>query len=191
MSPKEYVSRFSNFIRKQLKGSALLPSIVMAHALYESADDEGYIGRSEHAALYNNDVRIRADRTWTGSKIRLPLRAPFGRKRKRMAWFRTYSAAEDAIADRITMLTHERLSWPKAFWYSDTLEAQAAMLQLSGIAADPRYGERIVHLVNKHKLYRYDLEWYIGKAKDIAIMLLLIQAGLHALQYWDVVVPWR
>jgi flagellum-specific peptidoglycan hydrolase FlgJ len=191
MQPQHYIKRFISFITARVKGTGLLPSIVMAHALYEAADDDGYIGKSVHAASYNNDVRIRADASWTGPKVLLPLRQSSSASKRRRAWYRVYSSPEQAIEDRIEMLKQRVSVWPTTLLHSDTLKVQASIFELSTMSTDPLYADRIVHLVHKHKLYRCDRQWLIEKVVKIALFIASVELLVHVLGSWDLFVPWR
>ena len=193
MSPREYFKKIGQFIKDAVSGTSLLPSIVMAHALYEAADDDGNVGKSVHAASFNNDVRIRAGASWKGPKVLLPVRSVSGApKRKRKAWFRVYFSAEESIRDRVNMLAQKLASRQLPFLYGRTLKMQALVLQQSITRTDPRYADRIVNLVMKHNLYWYDRRWLIEKACTLALTI----AGFYTLRYllatyWDQLVPWR
>lgn len=192
MSSRDYIRKFRQFIKDRLRNTALLPSIVMAHALYEAADDDGYIGRSD-AASYNNHVGMRADASWKGPKVKLTVRdSSWTTKRIRKAWFRIYDSSEDSIADRIEMLNKKISTWPTAVFHSDMLQAQSGMLQLATDNNDPRYGERIAQLVDKHRLYLLDTRWIVEHILRTLLTIGLVRLGIHFVTaYWDVIVPWR
>ena len=192
MTPRDYIRKFRKFIKDRLRNTALLPSIVMAHALYEAADDDGYIGRSD-AASYNNHVRMRADASWNGPKVKLTVRDPsWTTKRIRKAWFRIYDSSEDSIADRIDMLGKKISAWPTAIFHSDMVKAQAGMLQLATDNNDPRYGERLTQLVEKHRLYLLDSRWIVESILRTLLTFGLVQLGIHFINiYWNSMVPWR
>lgn len=193
MKPRDYINKIRQFIKDAVRGTNLLPSIVMAHALYEAADDDGNVGKSVHAASYNNDVRVRAGASWKGPKVLLPVRnTSFSSKRKRKAWFRVYASAEESIGDRIRMLAQKLAARQLPFLYSRTLKMQALLLQQSITHSDPRYADRIVNLIIKHNLYWHDRHWLIEKACTLA----LVMAAVNTLRYlletcWDQWVPWR
>lgn len=191
MSVRDYVKRFRSFIVARLRGSKLLPSIVMAHAIYESGDEGNFVGRSLLARLYKNDVRMRADRSWKGPKVQLPIRSvsPYARGRK--AWYRVYRSAEQAIGDRIDMLLSKWPSWPSALLYDDMLKMQAERLQASGVSNDPRYSERIIAIVKKNRLYLMDIRWFFDVFMGSALMFAAMKFGAYLLTFWDAVVPWR
>ncbi|MGC3944813.1 MAG: hypothetical protein QM762_09890 [Chryseolinea sp.] len=193
MKPLDYIKKFRQFIKDAVRGTNLLPSIVMAHALYEAADDDGNVGKSVHAASYNNDVRVRAGASWKGPKVLLPVRIASGTlKRKRKAWFRVYTSAEDSIGDRIRLLTQKLSGRQLPFLYGRTLKMQALVLQQSITRSDPHYAERMVNLIVKHKLYWYDRSWLIEKACIVALTIATINAVRYLLEtYWDQLVPWR
>lgn len=221
MKPREYVKRFRDFITERLRGTTLLPSIVMAHAMYESADDDNTIGKSEHAASYNNDVRILADRSWDGPKVKLPVRQVHGtdkwesqlyladrqesqnhvteereslsrtaKKQRRKAWYRVYSNAENAICDRITMLTTKLSKWPVMVNHRDTIRAQALLIQQLATGTDPRYGERLVYLISEYKLYRLDRQWLLEKLKKFILLPAVLALVAQTLKNWDLIKSW-
>ena len=191
MSVKEYVNKFRDFIKQRLNGSKLLPSIVMAHALHESADDNEFVGRGVHTVQYNNDVRVRADRKWKGPRVQLPIRSLSRFARGRKAWFRIYQSGQDALGDRIDMLVRKHPSWTTAFFYNDTLRIQAEILQSAVQPNDPRYGERMVAIIKRHKLYRMDNHWIIETALTSLITFAIVLLASYLLSFWDAFVPWR
>jgi hypothetical protein len=85
------------------------------------------------------------------------------------------------------MLLSKVSNWPKAFLHGDTVRMQATMLQMLGISDDPRYGDRIAMLVQKHNLYRYDHQWLIEKAVRVVLLTGAIRLGIYALSFWDVI----
>ncbi|MEJ1242229.1 glucosaminidase domain-containing protein [Chryseolinea sp. T2] len=187
MTAKEYLKRITKFIKGRLKGTSLLPSVVMAHALYEASDDDGYFGKSLLATEYNNDVRVKAGRSWKGPKIKAPLHPEEITPKNRKAWFRIYPSSEHAIKDRIDMLLTSAKGWPRAFLHSHTVRVQAQLLQISVVSNDPRYGERIAHLVDKHKLYLHDGQWLIEKAIVMAATAAMVKLGIYLMGFWDVI----
>lgn len=186
MTPKEYLKKFKNLIKDRLKQSSLLPSIVMAHALYEASDDNGLIGQSFLATEYNNDVRVKAGRSWKGPKIKAPLRPEEIHSKPRKAWYRIYPSSEHAIKDRIEMLLNSAKGWPTALLHSNTVKVHAQLLQYAVGSNDPRYGERIAYLVDKHKLYLHDGKWLIEKTITMAVTFGLVRLGIYLLGFWDV-----
>ena len=193
MSPRDYIKKFRQFIKDAVRGTNLLPSIVMAHALYEAADDDGNVGKSVHAASYNNDVRVRAGASWKGPKVLLPVRnASDSPKRKRKAWFRVYTSAEESIGDRVSMLVQKLSIRQLPLLYGRTLKMQALVLQQSITRSDPRYADRIVNLIVKHNLYWHDRHWLVEKACILALTIATIHTVCYLLEtYWDQWVPWR
>lgn len=191
MSIKEYVNRFRSFIKARLRTTAILPSVVMAHAIYESADETERVGAGVHATVYNNDTRMRADSKWKGPKVRLPIRTFSPKARGRLAWFRVYVTGEQSVADRIDMLLTRRKSWPTMWFYNDTLKMQSEILQAAVVSNDPRYGERIIQIVNRHKLYWMDTRWILEYVIRIVATISLVRLCIYLLGYWDHFVPWR
>lgn len=193
MNPRDYIKKIRQFIKDAVRGTNLLPSIVMAHALYEAADDDGNVGKSVHAASYNNDVRVRAGASWKGPKVLLPVRFSLGSpKRKRKAWFRVYTSAEESIGDRIRMLAQKLSARQLPFLYGRTLKMQALLLQQSITRSDPRYADRIVQLIVRHRLYWHDRHWLVEQACTLALTIATVHTVRYLLEtYWDQWVPWR
>ncbi|MEJ1241891.1 glucosaminidase domain-containing protein [Chryseolinea sp. T2] len=191
MSIKDYISRFRGFIKARLRTTGILPSVVMAHAIYESADETANAGEGVHASVYNNDTRMRADSKWKGPKVRLPIRTISPKAKGRMAWFRVYVTGEQSVADRIDMLLSKRKSWPTMLFYDDTLKMQSEILQAAVVSNDPRYGERIVQIVNKHKLYWMDTRWILEYVLRTVVTISLVRLCIYLLGFWDQIVPWR
>ena len=77
------------------------------------------------------------------------------------------------------MLLTRAKGWPRAFLHSDTVKVQAQLLQNSLVSNDPRYGERIAHLVTKHKLYWHDGQWLIERAVASAVTVGIVQLGIY------------
>ena len=154
-SPEEV---FINKIYSCLKGNALnvLPSVTIAQAILESN-----WGKSSLALEANNLFGIKASDDWTGEVYRKDTKEySMGRAYTIRADFRKYRSWAESITD------HDRFfvstSW-RAENYKNVLNAkdyvsQAKALLSCGYATDYEYAKKLIDIVGRYNLDRFDKE---------------------------------
>ncbi|MCY6355708.1 glycoside hydrolase family 73 protein [Clostridium sp. ZS2-4] len=148
-----------NFIGKILKGAIesyntykVLPSVTIAQAILES----GW-GKSLKATKYNNLFGIKADKKWTGPKVKLSSKEYIrGKRRTVYSYWRVYNSLNDSIVDHGKFL-HERPWYREAGVFKATnYVEQIKAVKKGGYCTDPEYVNKICRIINQYDLWQYD-----------------------------------
>lgn len=129
-------------------------------------------GRSELAQKAYNFFGIKASKEWTGkvyTKSTWEQRAD-GVKYEIKADFRKYNSISESIIDHDNFFVST--DWRKKN-YKRVLEAanykeQAQALRACGYATDLNYSDKLIRLIEEHKLYKYDKEIKMDKVSSWA-----------------------
>lgn len=164
-----------NFIDKILPGVKkgysdynILPSLTIAQAILESNS-----GKSQLAIKGNNLFGIKADSRWTGKKINFPTKEFIkGKEITVNAYFRAYGSFSDSVEDHTKFLLTKR--YEKVKTSKDYKEACTEIWK-AGYATDPKYPGKLINIIEKYKLYKYDEEGEVlvnrNKIIEAALML--------------------
>lgn len=130
----------------------VLPSITIAQAILES----GW-GKSDKAVKYNNLFGIKADKNWTGKRVKLTSKEWIGGKMKNViSNWRVYDSIEDSIIDHGKFLyTRPWYTNAGVFKAKDYVE-QIRAIKKAGYCTDPSYVSKVCSLINKYNLWKYD-----------------------------------
>lgn len=149
------------------KTANILPSITIAQAILESD-----WGRSELAKKAYNFFGIKASKEWSGKVYTKSTweQRPDGVKYEIKADFRKYRSISESITDHDNFFVST--DWRKKN-YKRVLEAvnykeQAMALRACGYATDLNYNDKLIRLIEEHKLYKYDKEIKMDKVSSWA-----------------------
>lgn len=120
-------------------------SITLAQGLLESA-----AGRSRLAAEGNNHFGIKCHKGWKGKSMRRNDDAP-------NECFRAYNTPGESYEDHARFLQRDRYS---RLFKLDVTDYQgwARGLRECGYATDPQYAARLITIIERYSLYRFDTE---------------------------------
>lgn len=139
----EYVSMWSSVAVSQMQTYKIPASITLAQGILESGN-----GNSELARKGNNHFGIKCH-DWTGETINLDDDKP-------NECFRKYATADESYKDHSLFLTG-RARYAKLFTLQqDDYKAWAQGLKDAGYATDPKYPVRLIELIERLKLNKYD-----------------------------------
>jgi flagellum-specific peptidoglycan hydrolase FlgJ len=159
MTRQEYIQKYRGVVIDAVKGTGLLPSVMMAQAILESSDKNGVPGNSSLAKLYNNHFGIKADKGWTGKKVNLKTREVFDGKEVIIGdYFRVYNDPKDSFKDRVAFLKKNTRYTKAGVFTAKTPGDQADALKLAGYATDPNYNTILKNLISKLNLEDLDTE---------------------------------
>jgi len=151
-----YIGKYKQISIHEMNRTGIPASITLAQGLLESN-----WGRSNLAVKSNNHFGIKCSGDYSGKKH---LRYDdeynkLGKKKK--SCFRVYDSAEDSFYDHSEFLTdknkHKRYGFLFEFASSD-YRSWAKGLSKSGYASDPKYASKLISIIKKHELWRYDEE---------------------------------
>lgn len=141
---EEYVRKHRHLAISEMKTSHIPASIKLAQALLESG-----AGRSDLARLANNHFGIKCHKEWNGPSI-------LNDDDKPKECFRKYNNVEESYRDHSEFLkTRQRYSNLFTLNIYD-YKAWAYGLKNAGYATNPVYPERLIKLIEEHRLYLYD-----------------------------------
>lgn len=151
-----YINRYKDIAIDEMHRTGIPASITLAQGLLESN-----WGRSELAVKSNNHFGIKCNNTWDGKKhFRYDDDYDdLGRKRK--SCFRVYEHAEASFYDHSEFLADPNKNKRYGFLFElsrEDYEGWAHGLRKAGYATDPKYGHKLVQIIEKYHLHQYDLE---------------------------------
>ncbi len=143
---RAYIQRFKEIAKKEMKQYGIPASITLAQGILESAS-----GTSRLAREANNHFGIKCADNWDGEKI-------YHDDDALNECFRKYKNPEESFVDHSKFLAKRRRY---AFLFRLPLtdyEAWAKGLKKAGYATDPSYPSKLIYLIEKYDLHKYDRE---------------------------------
>lgn len=151
LSAKEYIDKFKDEAIKEMYLHRIPASIVLAQAMLESAN-----GNSELAKNANNHFGIKCKKEWSGASYAKNDEAE-------QECFRKYENVLDSYSDHSLFLK----SRPRyAFLFEIPLadyKSWCQGLKMAGYATDPKYAKGLIEIIEKHKLYEFDVNLPLPK----------------------------
>ncbi len=144
LTREEYIDRYKSIAVAQMERYGIPASITMAQGILESDS-----GNSRLSLESNNHFGIKCKRNWTGLKV-------YHDDDAKDECFRAYESVEASYHDHAVFLdTQPR--YDSLFAYSATdYKSWARGLKAAGYATAPDYAQRLVRLIESHKLYLLD-----------------------------------
>lgn len=154
---KEPTGGYISEISKNLQGQELniFPSITIAQAILESN-----WGKSTLAVKANNLFGIKASKDWSGQVFNIETKEQKadGTVYTIKADFRKYNSWLDSIKDhdKFFISTEWRKQNYKRVLEAKDYKEQAKALQDCGYATDKKYADKLISLIEKHNLNKFD-----------------------------------
>ena len=141
---QSYIAKYSTIAVEEMYRSGVPASITLAQGMLES----GY-GYGTLATKGNNHFGIKCHADWSGPTIRHD-------DDRKAECFRKYSSAQDSFRDHSDYLRYKE-RYQSLFDY-DVLDYKswAYGLKKAGYATNPQYAERLIELIERYDLSRYD-----------------------------------
>lgn len=139
-----YINRYSDVAREEMKEYGIPASITLAQGLLESD-----AGRSSLASKCNNHFGIKCHSDWKGGKT-------YRDDDLRNECFRCYRNADESFRDHSLFL---RNGQRYAFLFDlepDDYKGWAKGLKNAGYATSPVYATKLIELIDRYDLSRYD-----------------------------------
>lgn len=147
-----YVDTYSEIAMAEMRTSKIPASITLAQGILESGSGNGRL-----AVEANNHFGIKCH-GWKGAKI-------YHDDDEDQECFRKYKAAETSYEDHSEFLTG-RKRYAKLFQLKpDDYKGWARGLRAAGYATDRKYPQKLISLIERYKLYKYD-EQVLGKKRS-------------------------
>src|SRR5690554_293377 len=142
-STEEYIALFSHVAEEEMRLYHIPASITLAQGILESASGKGRL-----AVEANNHFGIKCHE-WTGAKI-------YHDDDASQECFRKYNDAKYSYRDHSLFLTH-RARYKGLFQLEiDDYKGWARGLRAAGYATDKKYPDKLVSLIERYQLYKYD-----------------------------------
>ena len=139
-----YINTYKDLAMREMKTHGIPASIKLAQGLLESN-----IGKNRLATKANNHFGIKCHSKWKGKKI-------YHDDDRRGECFRSYSSPLESFTDHSKFLkTRRRYSFLFSLKPTD-YKAWAYGLKRAGYATDKKYPFKLITLIEKHQLYKYD-----------------------------------
>ena len=143
-SVDEYIDTFSEIAQYEMKAYGIPASITLAQGLLESG-----LGKGELAVRTNNHFGIKCHTGWQGDY-------DFHDDDEKGECFRKYNHPMYSYRDHSEFLS-KRARYAFLFDYtSHDYKRWAKGLRQAGYATDKRYPQKLIHLIEKHQLYKFD-----------------------------------
>lgn len=140
----EYIEKYYPFAVNEMLISRIPASITLAQGLIESGE-----GNSELAIQANNHFGIKCHENWAGPSYVYD-------DDKKNECFRKYHSALESYSDHTKfLLFRSRYSFLFDLKTTD-YKSWARGLRRAGYATDPQYGEKLIEVIEKYKLNKYD-----------------------------------
>ncbi len=146
-SIEEYIETFAEIAQFEMMVYGIPASITLAQGLLESG-----FGKGELAMKTNNHFGIKCHKGWNGD-------FDFHDDDEKGECFRKYNHPRYSYRDHSKFLT-TRSRYAFLFDYNpNNYKKWAHGLRKAGYATDKRYPQKLIYLIEKHKLYRFDSKY--------------------------------
>ena len=139
-----YIAKYSGMAMEQMKQYGIPASITLAQGLLESD-----AGRSTLATKCNNHFGIKCHSDWTGRKM-------YHDDDERQECFRCYRDADDSFRDHSLFLVNGARYQSLFKLGSTDYKGWARGLKAAGYATSPTYADKLIELIERYGLDRYD-----------------------------------
>lgn len=148
---KNYISKYDYVAKNNMKKYGIPASIILAQGILESG-----AGRGTLCVNANNHFGIKCHNDWNGDKI-------YHDDDSEQECFRKYKLAAESFDDHSIFLTG-RGRYANLFKLDkDDYKGWAKGLRAAGYATDPKYPEKLIGLIERYDLAKYDAEVLGGK----------------------------
>jgi flagellum-specific peptidoglycan hydrolase FlgJ len=156
-STDNYILQYARIAQSQMRKSKIPASIILAQGILESGS-----GRGRLAVEANNHFGIKCH-GWKGAKI-------YHDDDRSQECFRKYRKAESSYEDHSEFLTG-RGRYAKLFKLKrNDYKGWARGLKAAGYATDRKYPQKLISLIERYKLYKFDEEVLEGKEAEVIVV---------------------
>jgi flagellum-specific peptidoglycan hydrolase FlgJ len=171
---KLYVANFNEIAKSNMKTHGIPASIILAQGILESGAGKGKLAQSA-----NNHFGIKCHKGWTGDSVKHDDDAE-------QECFRKYNQPSESYKDHSLFLT-SRSRYATLFKLDKgDYQSWARGLKAAGYATDVKYPDKLIGLIERFELYKYDNEVlsrnYIPAKKDPE---LEISEGYYTIKQGD------
>ncbi len=145
-----YVEKYKSVAKENMVNTGIPASITLGQAILESGAGSGPL-----SVQANNHFGIKCHKEWTGPSISYT-------DDEENECFRKYDDPRDSFRDHSYFLTSRPRYEPLFQLEKDDYKEWAKGLKLAGYATDPKYPDKLIAIIERFQLNRYDAE-VLGK----------------------------
>lgn len=147
----KYIDDFKDIAKENMRQHGIPASITLAQGILESGVGQGSLSKRA-----NNHFGIKCHKEWNGPSVRHD-------DDSAQECFRKYDDPADSYRDHSLFLT-TRSRYASLFEFpKDDYKAWARGLRAAGYATDTKYPDKLISLIERYQLNRYDAE-VLGKS---------------------------
>ena len=147
-----YVETYAEIAKEEMLQYGIPASITLAQGILESG-----AGKGELVQKANNHFGIKCH-DWKGARV-------YHDDDEKGECFRKYSLAKFSYRDHSLFLTNRKRYLDLFKLPKDDYKAWAKGLRAAGYATDKKYPSKLISLIERYQLYKYDGE-VLGKSED-------------------------
>ena len=171
---KLYIANFNEIAKQNMKSHGVPASITLAQGILESA-----AGKGKLALAANNHFGIKCHKGWTGDSVKHDDDAE-------QECFRKYERPQESYKDHSLFLTSRHRYATLFDLDKGDYQGWAKGLKAAGYATDVKYPDKLIGLIERFELYKFDNEVlqrnYIPIKKE---PLVEISEGYYTIQQGD------
>ena len=139
-----YIDQYSSIAKDEMKAHKIPASIILAQGILESG-----MGYSRLAKEGNNHFGIKCHKDWSGEKI-------YHDDDEKGECFRVYKNVASSFRDHSLFLKNRQRYSPLFKMKLSNYKGWAKGLKKAGYATDPGYAEKLISLVERFELMKFD-----------------------------------
>ncbi len=152
---REYIETYKQYAMNEMREFKIPASITLAQGILESGN-----GKSELTRDSNNHFGIKCHKTWGGGRV-------YYDDDREGECFRKYVDPAKSFRDHSLFLKNRR-RYAKLFTLApDDYVGWARGLKKAGYATDRRYPAKLINIIERFELYKYDEE-VLGKRSSVS-----------------------
>jgi len=171
-----YIDKFAPIAQDEMRQYQIPASITLAQGILESG-----VGFGRLALDGNNHFGIKCHRGWNGGKV-------FHDDDVKGECFRTYDDPAESYRDHSIFLSgRQRYAFLFKLNKKDYI-AWAKGLKKAGYATDPKYPKKIISIIERYKLYKYDSKKGVKIVKNEKIDTVILKNkknNIHSVEVGD------
>ena len=142
----DYISKYKDVAKSNMKQYGIPSSIILGQGILESGAGTGPL-----SSLANNHFGIKCHKEWTGPSVKYD-------DDSAQECFRKYELPNESYRDHALFLTSRAWYLPLFDLQKDDYKQWAKGLKKAGYATDPKYPEKLIGIIERYQLNKYDSE---------------------------------
>ena len=142
----DYISKYKETAKSNMSQYGIPSSIILGQGILESGAGTGPL-----STLANNHFGIKCHKDWTGPSVKYD-------DDTAQECFRKYEQPSQSYKDHALFLTGRAWYQPLFLLKKDDYKLWAKGLKAAGYATDPKYPEKLIGIIERYQLNRFDSE---------------------------------